>query len=138
VLVYVSSGKTPATVPSLSGLTEAAAKAAISAAKLTYGTTTSGHSPTIGAGMVVSSDPASGAAAQEGDRVNLVVSDGLVSVPSVVGLDISTANGQLNALQLNINAIPNPNCNGLNVTAQSVIGDQPQNSAITITYCSGG
>jgi serine/threonine-protein kinase len=138
VLVYVSSGKTPAIVPSLSGLTETAAKAAISAAKLTYGTSQSGHSPTIPAGTVISSDPASGATAQEGDRVNLVVSDGLINVPSVVGLDISTANQKLTALQLSINAIPNPNCNGLNVTAQSLIGDQPQNSAITITYCSGG
>ncbi|MDQ1596626.1 MAG: eukaryotic-like serine/threonine-protein kinase [Microbacteriaceae bacterium] len=138
VLVYVSSGKAAATVPSLSGLTEEAAKTAIKAANLAYGTTSSGHSPTIGAGIVISSDPAPGAAAQQGDRVNLVVSDGLVNIPAVAGLDIATANQKLNALQLNINAVPNPNCSGLNVTNQSLTGDQPQNSAITITYCSGG
>jgi serine/threonine-protein kinase len=137
VVVYVSSGKAAATIPSLSGLTESAAKAAISAAKLTYGTTTTGHSPTAAAGIVVSSDPAAGAAAQEGDRVNLVVSDGLINVPSVIGQDITAANSQLNALQMNINAVPNPNCTGLNVTGQSVTGNQPQNSPITITYCSG-
>jgi serine/threonine-protein kinase len=138
VMVYVSSGKAAATVPSLTGLTEEAAKAAIAAAKLTYGTTTSDHSPTLAAGIVISSDPVPGAAAQEGDRVNLVVSDGLINIPSVVGLDISAANQELTALQLNINAVPNSKCNGLSVTAQSLTGVQPQNAAITIVYCSGG
>jgi serine/threonine-protein kinase len=137
VTIYVSSGKTSTTVPSVSNLTLEAAKAALTARKLSLGTNTPEHSPTIAAGTVIRSDPAASTAAKEGDVVNLVVSDGLVTVPSVVGADIGDANTQLGALQLSINPVADSGCTGNKVTAQSLTGDQPQHSAITLTYCSG-
>jgi serine/threonine-protein kinase len=48
VTLYVSSGKTQATVPNVSGMTEAEAQLALENAHLTLGTITEGTSPTIG------------------------------------------------------------------------------------------
>jgi serine/threonine-protein kinase len=126
-------------VPSLVNLTEDAAVAAIKARNLVYGTSTPAHSPTVPAGTVIDSEPASGSAAREGDTVNLTVSDGLIDIPSVVGQDVATANTTLSGLQLQINAVQDPSCGGGKVTSQSLTGpNQPQRSDITIRYCSGG
>jgi serine/threonine protein kinase len=138
VKVYVSAGKNPTTVPSLGNLAEAAAKDAITARKLTYGKTSPEHSATIPAGTVIRSEPAANAAAREGDVVNLIVSDGLINIPSVVGQDVAAATAQLVPLQVNITTQPNSGCTGGKVTGQSVSGDnQPQHSTVSLAYCSG-
>ncbi|MES2093396.1 MAG: Stk1 family PASTA domain-containing Ser/Thr kinase [Actinomycetota bacterium] len=137
VVLTVSSGKSPTSVPSLSNLTVEAAKAALEARKLSMGTNTPENSPTIAAGTVIRSDPAASTAAREGDVINLFVSTGLVTIPSVIGIDIGEANTKLSALQLSITAVPDAGCTGSNVQAQSLTGDQPQGSTVTLTYCSG-
>ncbi len=137
VLVTVSSGKTPTSVPSLSNLTVEAAKTALGARKLAMGTNTPENSATITAGTVIRSEPAASTAAREGDVVNLFISTGLVTIPSVVGADIGDANNQLGVLQLTINPVADSTCTGSNVKSQSLTGDQPQRSTITLTYCSG-
>jgi serine/threonine protein kinase len=137
VLVTVSSGKTPTSVPSLSNLTVEAAKTALGARKLAMGTNTPENSATITAGTVIRSEPAASTAAREGDVVNLFISTGLVTIPSVVGADIGDANTQLGVLQLTINPVADSTCTGSNVKSQSLTGDQPQRSTITLTYCSG-
>lgn len=137
VLITVSSGKTPTSVPSLSNLTVEAAKAALEARKLAMGTNTPENSATIAAGTVIRSDPTASTAARESDVVNLFISTGLVTIPAVVGLDIGDANTQLGALQLTINPVADGTCTGSKVKAQSLTGDQPQRSTITLTYCSG-
>src|SRR5690606_38608499 len=78
VRVYVSLGKNPVQVPQLSNMSEAAAKEAIEARGLVYGTTSQANSPTIAKGIVIESDPAGGSAMREdgttireGDTVNL-------------------------------------------------------------------
>jgi serine/threonine protein kinase len=137
VVITVSSGKSPTFVPSLSNLTVEAAKAALEARKLSMGTNTPENSPTIAAGTVIRSDPAASTPARESDVVNLFISTGLVTIPTVIGTDIGDANTQLGALQLSINTVPDSGCAGSKVTAQSLRGDQPQGSTITLTYCSG-
>lgn len=137
VLVTVSSGKTPTSIPSLSNLTVEAAKTALGARKLAMGTNTPENSATITAGTVIRSEPAASTAAREGDVVNLFISTGLVTIPSVVGADIGDANTQLGVLQLTINPVADSTCTGSNVKSQSLTGDQPQRSTITLTYCSG-
>ena len=138
IKVYVSSGRSPTTIPSVSLMAEEAAKAALVAGKLTYGTSSPEHSATVAAGVVIRSDPAAGAVAHEGDIVNLIVSDGLISVPSVLGKDIAAASIALGPLGLNITTSPDSGCSGGMVTAQSLSGEnQPQRSTINLTYCSG-
>ena len=137
VLITVSSGKTPTSIPSLSNLTVEAAQAALKARNLAMGTNTPENSATIAAGTVIRSDPAASTAAREDDVVNLIISTGLVTIPPVVGLDIGDANTQLAALQLTSNPVPNGTCAGSKVETQSLTGDQPQHSTVTLTYCSG-
>ena len=62
------------TVPSVEGLTQAAAIAAITEAKLTVGTVTQQTSNTVAAGKVISQDPASGGSVVQSSPVNLVIS----------------------------------------------------------------
>ncbi|MEP6478629.1 MAG: Stk1 family PASTA domain-containing Ser/Thr kinase [Rhodoglobus sp.] len=142
IKVYVSLGKNPVRVPDLSNMPEADAKAAITAAKLVYGQTTTAHSANVPAGVVLSSDPAGGATTtstgdtvREGDTVNLVVSDGLVTVPDLSGQPIATASSTASALQLNVKVVSDNSCSGATVSKQSVIGDVAQKSEITIYYC---
>ncbi|MHB1173189.1 MAG: PASTA domain-containing protein, partial [Lacisediminihabitans sp.] len=138
IRVWVSLGKSRTTVPALTNLTEAAAKTALEAQGLKYGTTTTENSPSIPAGVVIRSSPDTNVSVRMGDVVDLVVSNGLVTVPSVVGQAIADANKALLALQLNVKPVPDPSCTGHRVTGQSLPpGDRPQRSDITVTYCSG-
>jgi hypothetical protein len=79
----------PETVPSLVGLTEAAATTAITAAGLQVGTITHQSSATVPPGIVITEIPAAGVAVPTGSAVNLVVSSGgaplaIVSAPASV------------------------------------------------------
>jgi beta-lactam-binding protein with PASTA domain len=74
VNLVISSGSQMVTVPSVEGLTQAAAIAAITEAKLTVGTVTQQTSNTVAAGKVLSQDPASGGSVVQGSQVNLVIS----------------------------------------------------------------
>ncbi|CAN5170469.1 Stk1 family PASTA domain-containing Ser/Thr kinase [soil metagenome] len=145
IKVYVSLGETPVMVPNVTNMLEADAIAAIKAKKLLYGTTTTTYSPDIATGVVINSDPAGGltkrtdgTTIREGDTVNLVVSNGLVQIPDVTGQPIASASSTLTALQLNIVVQVDKTCNGGVVAAQSIVGDSPQKSKITLRYCSGG
>ena len=143
VKVFVSSGQQSVSVPDVSRMAEADAIAAIQAAKLVYGVSTISYSADLPAGTVISSDPtagssvANGKSIREGDTVNLVVSNGLVEIPDVAGQPIGTANGTLSALQLPISVVVDVTCAGGTVASQSIIGEQPQKSPITLRVCSG-
>src|SRR6202790_4048924 len=76
VNLVISSGPQMVTVPNVEGLTQAAATAAITAAKLTVGTVTQQSSNTVAIGKVISQDPAGASSAAQGFPVNLVISSG--------------------------------------------------------------
>ena len=137
VTVYVSLGKVSTTVPRLDQQTEAVAQELLRERKLAVGKSSLDYSTTVPLNMVVSSDPAAGSAVREGDPVDLIVSNGLVQVPSEVGQPFNTAITALGALLLQVDVKPDASCAGGLVTAQSLPpGDHPQKSPITITYCS--
>ncbi len=115
----------------------AQATAALKQANLTVGTTTTQDSATVAGGDVISSSPSSGNTASAGDAVSLVVSSGKVDIPSVVGQSGSQAGATLTALKVNYSILTNSSCTGGNVSAQSVVGEQPQNVSMTITVCTG-
>jgi serine/threonine-protein kinase len=144
VKVVVSLGETPVTIPNLTNMTEADAKAALAAVKLVYGTTTTTYSPDVATGIVINSDPAGGAQfgsdgkkIREGATVNLIVSNGLVQIPDVSGQPIAQASSTLTALQLKITVQVDNGCSGGVVKSQSLVGDAAQKSPITVVYCSG-
>ena len=140
ITVYVSSGQGQTSMPDLSGLTEDAAKTAITNAKLVLGTITPANSATVPLGQVISSDPVAGSKIAAGTTVNLIVSNGQVSVPDVRNLDTATATAKLKApdvaLVVTVLGQTDP-CTG---TLGDIILDQsimpglaPQGSAITLT-----
>jgi len=143
VKVVVSSGQVAIAVPDVTRMSEADAIATIEGAKLKYGVSTQSYSPDLAQGVVISSDPAAGATViggkkiHEGDTINLVISNGLVSVPDVTGQAIAAANSALSPLQLNVKVTVDMSCTGGTVASQSIVGDQPQKSTITLSYCGG-
>ena len=88
VNLVISSGPQIATVPNVQGLTQDAATAAITEAKLTMGSVTQQTSNAVATGNVITQDPSSGSSVAEGSPVNLVISSGpqMATVPTVEGL----------------------------------------------------
>lgn len=143
VRVVVSLGETPVTVPNVANMAEADAIAAIEAKGLVYGVTTQTYSPTVRVGVVIDSDPPGGSdrvgadIIRVGHEVNLIVSNGLVQVPDVTGKSIAEASAALSAIGLNPTVKVDQGCSGGTVASQSIVGDQPQKSPISLRYCGG-
>jgi eukaryotic-like serine/threonine-protein kinase len=93
VVVRVSQGPAPRTVPEIVGSTVGAAVVALGRADLTVGTITEQFSDTQVPGIVVSSDPAQGTQAARDQPVALVVTASRlpVAVPDLVGLTRASA-----------------------------------------------
>ena len=75
-------GAATTAVPSVLGLTEDAARAAIQNAGLTVGNITSGNSDTVASGQIISQSPAADAAVDPNTAVDFVVSTGAAQAPA--------------------------------------------------------
>jgi serine/threonine-protein kinase len=137
IKVYVSSGTRSVTVPSVVNATQDAATASLTAVGFTLGPVTTTYSATVRVGTVISADPAPGEGAPEGSEIALTVSNGLVQIPDVTGQSVGDATGLLggSTLLLDVTTTQDYSCTGGNVVSQSLVGDAPQASPITITYC---
>lgn len=137
VTVIESSGKPVSAVPSINLMAMAKAKAALEAAGFVVGDVTEKYSPTADKGAVIGSDPEEGSKLSAGSVVNIVVSNGLVKVPDVVGMTIGKATRLLQGptLQLDVTVVPDNSCGGQEIGSQSIKGEAPQQSKITIVYC---
>jgi serine/threonine-protein kinase len=140
ITVYVSSGKGQVFMPDLSNLTEEAAATAITNAKLVLGTKTTANSAIVPKGQVISSDPPTGTKLAAGSTVNLVISNGQVSVPDVRNLDEVTARARLTAqdVGLTVRVVgqvdPCTGTLGTTILDQSIMpGLADQGSEITLT-----
>ena len=71
-----AAGTTGISVPKITGQTEEAARAALTAAGLTAGNVTSAYSDTVPEGQIISQSPAEGSAAEEGAAVDFIISSG--------------------------------------------------------------
>jgi len=87
VKLIISKGPERYTIPSLTGLTPAAAQVAISKYPLTVGTTTEVFNSDIPKGFVISSTPQSGSSVKRDSKVNFLVSKGIeqVALASYIG-----------------------------------------------------
>ena len=135
IRVLVSSGPPKTAVPQLVGLTEEQARAKLAEVGFEVGDVIPSHSPNIPAGVVMETTPAAPEEAALGTKVGLKISDGIVTIPDITGKSISEATSQLSALQLTVVTSADSSCSGGTVSSQSIVGDQPQKSSITITYC---
>lgn len=141
IKVYVSSGKTAIAVPDVSNLSIVDAEAKLAEVGLQLGLTTKQNSPTIAADTVLSTSPAAGAEAHEGDTVDVTVSSGLVVLPNLVGQTLSAATAILQGpdLQLTATPVPDGSCDAQPndpIVHQSLApGDVPQRSEVKLSYC---
>ncbi len=142
VTLIVSTGKKAVAVPDLTNMTADAAKQALQAVGLTVGPTTTENSPSVAANVVISSSPAAGQNAHEGDAIGLTVSSGKVTLSDLTGQSIQAASGILSQLGLTAAPKADPSCpqdkGAPLVHTQSVDpGDVPQGTTVELTYCSG-
>lgn len=143
VNVYVSKGKETATVPTLGGMLEPAARQAITDAGLSVGTITQRNDPALAAGTVISATPADGSEVDLSTPINMVVATGRVVINDVTGFTLEAATRQLEApeSQLVVEPLPDPGCTATEsqiVTAQSIPpGDADIHATVQLTYCSG-
>jgi Serine/threonine protein kinase len=147
VIQYVvSSGAPLIDVPSLVFQAQEAAQAKLTDLGLVYGSTTVTYSPNVGTGIVMgimvdgsTEVITTSTQVRGGTTVDLVVSNGLVLIPDVKGQPIAQARSLLTggSLQLPVKLEPDTSCTGGGVTTQSLVGEAPQKSAVTLRYCNG-
>jgi serine/threonine-protein kinase len=139
VTVVESSGRPVIAVPSIDFMTMVNATAELEGAGFTVGKVTSGYSPTAEVGAVVGSDPMAGTRLSAGSVVDIIVSNGKVTIPDVVGMSVGKATGILqgSSLQLDVTVVPDTTCGGQVIGSQSITGEAPQHSTISIVYCAG-
>ena len=80
-----AAGTTGISVPKITGQTEEAARAALTAAGLTAGSVTSAYSDTVPEGQIISQSPAEGSAVEEGAAVDFIISSGTKDGNSAAG-----------------------------------------------------
>ena len=147
VKVVVSTGPSEVAVPSLLGLTEEEAKAALAAAGLELGNISQGTSPTAPAGKVIESSPEVGTYTASGSTVDLIVSNGKVEVPDVSSMSLQDAIRQLTSTSVGLKvkiATQEAGCannppQGTTVLGQSINpGKAAQGSTITLYVACNG
>jgi beta-lactam-binding protein with PASTA domain len=131
VNLVISSGPQTATVPNVAGLSQDAATAAISDAKLKVGTVTQQTNNTVATGNIISQDPASGSSLAEGSSVNLVISSGpqMLAVPNVEGLTQDAATTAINEAKLMLGTVTQQTSNTV-ATGKIISQDPPSGSSV--------
>lgn len=144
ITVIVSSGPANINLPSLTHSSEESAIARIQELGLVFGQARSTYSPSVPQGVVMgielpddSTVITSSVQLQPGDTVNLVLSNGLISIPDYAGKPVVEARNGLNSLQATIRLQADTGCSGQTVQSQSLVGDQPQRSTVEVVYCAG-
>ena len=136
VAVYgLLSGTAPVSVPIVVGLTEAAARTAITGATLTVGTVTNAG----GGGLVTLQSPAAGTLVAPGTAVAFTVATANVPVPTVVGLTEAAARTAITGATLIVGTVTNAGGGGL-VTIQSPAGGVfvAPGAAVSFTVATAG
>ncbi|MEY4312945.1 MAG: Stk1 family Ser/Thr kinase [Actinomycetota bacterium] len=140
VTLVESTGPVEQDIPSISLLELSKAKTAIEAAGFVVGDVKESFSPDAKKGIVIGSTPEAGKGAPAGTVVNILVSNGQVKVPNVVGMTVGKATKLLQGadLQLLVTVTPDTSCTGQEIGSQSLApGAAPQHSKMTLVYCAG-
>ncbi|WP_307360449.1 Stk1 family PASTA domain-containing Ser/Thr kinase [Microbacterium murale] len=140
VTIYVSSGTETVEAPPLVGLSQTAAKEALSKAGLALGNVIQRNDPDSAADTVLEASVEAGAEVAPKTVVNLVVASGLVTLPDVSGWTVDAATAKLEELGLTAVATEQADCPATDpttVVSMSVApGDVPVHSEVLLRYCS--
>ncbi|WP_194421091.1 Stk1 family PASTA domain-containing Ser/Thr kinase [Microbacterium abyssi] len=142
VTVYVSSGAETVTVPTLVGLSQAAAKEALTDVGLELGSVIQRNDPQSAAETVLEVTNV-----KEGDEVapktavDLVVASGRVTLPDVTGWTVDAATAKLEELGLTAVPVESADCTATNpatvASMSAAPGDVAVHSEVEIRYCTG-
>lgn len=139
IVLNISDGPSVISIPAdLPGRTEAAARDVLRQKGLTGAPfTTMANSPTVPAGAVITTKPAPGENVAVGSTVELVVSNGKVAMPQLIGLQVAAAEKALKdlGLAMTVREVENSQVEPGKVTAQSDAADAliEQGKNITVT-----
>ncbi|MDO4898138.1 MAG: Stk1 family PASTA domain-containing Ser/Thr kinase [Rothia sp. (in: high G+C Gram-positive bacteria)] len=138
ITVTVSSGPAVVTIPeNLAGQSEQYVREALTQAGFVAGRTTSVNSATVPNGMVVGVTPGSGEQAPSGSTVDIILSNGKVEVPSLVGLTrdqaIATLTGPDTLLSTNIENVTTSSQPAGTVISQSAAAGTLVEQGATVT-----
>jgi serine/threonine protein kinase len=142
ITVVVSLGPKESAVPNVVGMTLADGTAQLTSLKLVAGSVSEAYHGSYPAGTIISTDPVAGTSLAEGKTVNIVVANGKVDVPDVRGLSLKDATAKLSspAFMVPVVTAGDKSCKSdaaLTVGAQSVLGEAPLGTSVTIYYCAG-
>ncbi|QPZ38581.1 Stk1 family PASTA domain-containing Ser/Thr kinase [Paramicrobacterium chengjingii] len=143
VKVYISTGADLNTIPDVANMTLDEAQATIEDAGLEVGSISSENSASVPKDTVLSTSPAVGEDVPEGTTIDIVISDGMVTIPDMSGKALETARQELEGEKyaLTVIEVTDDSCvaqEGNPVTSQSIgPGEVPQHSTIELTYCTG-
>jgi serine/threonine-protein kinase len=142
VTIYVSLGVKEVPVPNVSGMTLADGQTQLTSLKLVSGSLTETYHGAYPSGTIISTDPVAGTSVKEGATVNFVVANGKVNVPDVRGMSLKDATAKLTSPTYMIPVITtgDRSCKSdasLGVGAQSVLGEAPLGTSVTLYYCAG-
>ncbi len=134
-----------ARVPNVVGQTQAAAASAIAAAGLSVGTITMANHASVGAGNVISQNPAPNSLVAPASTVDIVVSSGpapTVTVPNVVGQTQAAATTAITNAGLRVGTVTNAASSTVpsgNVISQTPVSGTSvaTNSAVNLTVSAG-
>lgn len=142
VTLYVSSGAETVTVPSLVGLSQAAARDALKDAGLELGSVIQRNDPQSAADTVLEiSNVTEGAEVAPKTVVNIVVASGRVTLPDVTGWTLDAAQAKLE--ELGLTAIPTESTDCPATTPPTIAsmsaapGDVDVHSEVALHYCTG-
>ena len=137
ITLNISAGPSVVTIPAdLPGRTEAAARDVLRQKGLTGApTTTMANSPTVPAGIVITTNPAPGQNVAVGSVVEIIVSTGKVAMPELRGMQQADAEATLKALglTLSVREVENSQVEPGKVTDQSDAADVLVDQGKTIT-----
>jgi beta-lactam-binding protein with PASTA domain len=140
VTMFVSTGPVMIDVPQVTGLTKAAAQSGLRKAGLTPGQVSYAASSTIGAGVVISTNPVFGTPWPQDKPVGLTVSAG-PPLPNFVGQQFQAAQGQAQSggYQLQEQANTNSNQPAGTITGQQPAAGTPvtQGEVVTVQVSTG-
>ncbi|WP_417512172.1 Stk1 family PASTA domain-containing Ser/Thr kinase [Microbacterium sp.] len=142
VTLYVSTGAETVEVPSLVGLSQAAAKQALTDVGLELGSVTPRNDPASQADTVLEvTNVKEGAKVTPKTVVNLVVASGRVTLPDVTGWTVDAAVAKLEELGLNALKTESADCPATNPATVSSMsaapGDVNVHSDVELRYCTG-
>ncbi|MBK0420335.1 Stk1 family PASTA domain-containing Ser/Thr kinase [Leucobacter sp. CSA1] len=140
IRVYISTGPESAEVPDIDRMSLEEYTNAVEDLGLVVGLVEQQDDPVEVEGRVLAVSPEPGTRLESGESVSLTVASGKVLIPEVQTQSLDAAKSLLSGLGLDLKVTPRNTCPqepNFPIIEQTLVGQQPQGSALEITYCSG-